>query len=1294
MAASAADSDPEDGTLTPGGDPPSTGPGAVGPDLSSANRIGPLSGMPDWSRAGYLGGQPLPGDGDMNPDPTCNVTPDQLASKYRVIANDRVDDTTGLQKAIDDIKSNCSPTANYHKLSLITLPAGRIDVSRQMYVDASFLTIRGQGSGDGGTKFVFRPDTDTRYDTLTNGRWWQDAMVYGAAPDEGSGGWVWPGRGMFRVQTRTVAARYQDEWSAAPANRKDLFEGSINQHWVSGLKLSSPAGDPGFSARQGQSVVHLDPKANMSKLTVGAYVWVGAANSRNFYAQQGISGDDEALEDPLMMRQQMFQVASLDTTAKTVTLDRPLEWDLPVDDTSDGSRQYLAKLTPSKLTPLEIVEGVGFENFAFTQDMAGLPMLDGSTFQGTPEQAVNNYGNMAPEYAMHGIVFKWAANSWARGLTATMTGSHPIVTEDALNLQIERNSFDGSWNKGKGGNGYLRGSRVWSSLYAYNLSRHLRHFTFQWSASDNVAFRNDLDSDLNLHGGWEHNNLFEQNTVVVAYDHRSGSCTANCGGEGGEIDEGTWYPIWWAAGPKAIKWSGSSGAQNVFYNNSMIKQATPGGDYADYAPYGTREGTAFEFGSDNDDPAKFHHLSQDGQVIPDWTGRETANYLGQGVVARDMSGQPSLFLRDPTIGQLAPRDIGDRDMTTWNMQGANMGTNSDRWNTDVARLARNTQIVALQEAGPVAPMRMILDGAETPINLYVPRGIAGTYIPGLGHSNGQRRVSIPLANASAAQLPQLGYGDRVRQQIWEMPDGQRRIIYFLQTDPHRVNGRDTYRGGQFNLAFVTRGSARDVAAIPGVDGGRGSLGLRFGNTWYFNVHASSGNGGADAGILLQRINTFVTNRARQESWVVMGDWNQTPTQLLNRPGFPVGAGVISAGRPTQQRGRIIDYFVTSSQVTGLQTTQLERRPLDAPLRVYRSDHAPVHLGALAAAAEPQDLFRNPRALTNMTAGGVLTVDDPDNPGSLSTSVLHRQLGQRWKAVTNVNGTISLTAILANAAACLALLPALIPSASASPVPSAVTDCNADDPSQQWDLDYQGNDEWHLRNHAQSSQCLIGDVKDDPRQHEPVGVADCTNSPAPQALNWTFTEPNTFFPQLLSPEDSDLTDRIAGPVSMENLNVGALMTVTDGATSNNSTVGQFERNGDTFGHPPAPNQGWNVDWLSDGLTATLRGVGSNRCIQPRDGLDDAPGTQLVIMDCDSSNVHQQWTALQHVAGDQTLVQWRNVADGLCMDVAGAPTDPDVGNLIVFNCSETAANQLWAMTPYDPTGLPVLPDDDET
>jgi hypothetical protein len=214
--------------------------------------------------------------------------------------------------------------------------------------------------------------------------------------------------------------------------------------------------------------------------------------------------------------------------------------------------------------------GVGFENFYLTQDLPGLNAAD----------AVQNYGNMAPNAEMHGIVFKWAVNDWVKGIRTYLTGSHPIVTEEAKNLQIQGNYLEGSWNKGAGGNGYFRGSRVWDSLCAGNATRDLRHFTFQWSASDNVAIGNDFDSDINLHGGYERRNLFELNTQAVPYDHRSGNCRSNCGEEGGGgPDDSNWFPIYWTAGQKGVKWSAASGYQNVFFDNNMTKQLSTGGAY-------------------------------------------------------------------------------------------------------------------------------------------------------------------------------------------------------------------------------------------------------------------------------------------------------------------------------------------------------------------------------------------------------------------------------------------------------------------------------------------------------------------------------------------------------------------------------------------------------------------------------------------------------------------------------------------------------------------------------------------
>ncbi|TYB64769.1 hypothetical protein FXF51_20125 [Nonomuraea sp. PA05] len=908
---------------------------AADPDLSYANRSLPAPGLPDWSRVGYLGGQRLPGDGDVSGDPACRITAQQLTSAYGVVPDDGADDTTGLQNAIDHIKSQCSPQANYHRLSLISLPSGRIDVSRQIYVDASFLILRGQGSGAGGTRLVFRPDLNTRYDTVTadGSRWNQDGMEYGSGNDVGKGGWIWPGRGMLRVQTRDVADRYQNEWSSAPANRKDLFEGSVNQHWVSGVKLGPRSDDPGFSARQGHRIVQLIANADMSRFTLGGYVWVGAANSLNFYAQQGVS--DRSLMENLHMRQQMFRVVQKDTTAKTIMLDRPLEYDLPVDSTSDGSPPLFGD-TPfaSKVTPLRIVEGVGFESFAFTQDMSGLPKLSGGTYAPTPAQAVNNYGNMAPEYAMHGIVFKWAANNWARDLNGTMTGSHPVVTEVARNLQIERNSFDGAWNKGKGGNGYLRGSRVWDSLYAYNHSRNLRHFTFQWSASGNVAFRNDLDSDLNLHGGWERYNLFEQNTVTVPYAHRSGNCEANCGGEGGETEEGTWYPIWWGAGPKAAKWSGSSGPQNVFHHNTLIKQTTPGGEFVQYSPYSSGSaGTAFQFGSDNADPRRFAPLSQGGQPIPDWTGRETLDFAGQGVVSFAAGRRPSLFLRD--AGQLDPRDANSRRVVTWNMQGA--GTRAGGWGDDVSGEYESKyqqgvlQLAAQNDAGIV-----LLQEAGSP-----PAG--GT------HQQDIPQNAFTRADGSQPPVREFRYGGTASR-----PQGH---LYWLHTDTSGHNPPN-----RVNLAIATRARAENVFVVASaIQGARPALGVTIDGVTYFTVHGFA-TGGGDMPGLLDAIRTRMATAGPNGTalpWIVMGDFNRDPDNLRNAL---TGQFIVHAPpaptHPTQPRqdengnripSRRLDYAVTPTAANAPVVTASAVAD-----RMLLSDHYPVvyEIGDLPDPPEP------------------------------------------------------------------------------------------------------------------------------------------------------------------------------------------------------------------------------------------------------------------------------------------------------------------------------------------------------
>ncbi|KAG9085277.1 hypothetical protein FS749_004567 [Ceratobasidium sp. UAMH 11750] len=160
---------------------------------------------------------------------------------------------------------------------------------------------------------------------------------------------------------------------------------------------------------------------------------------------------------------------------------------------------------------------------------------------------------------------------------------------------------------------------------------------------------------MNLHGGWEGSNLFELNYVSVPYSHRSGSCSS-CGGESGDQEPGTWFPIWWGAGEKASKWSGASGPQNVFYRNYMIKQEVDGGEYIEYRPYFARDGSlssaVWQLGWDNQSPTGswYSHLSLENHVpITDWQSHEKVDFsVTPAYGANSFLNDPhtSLFLKD------------------------------------------------------------------------------------------------------------------------------------------------------------------------------------------------------------------------------------------------------------------------------------------------------------------------------------------------------------------------------------------------------------------------------------------------------------------------------------------------------------------------------------------------------------------------------------------------------------------------------------------------------------------------
>ncbi|MFD1050898.1 toprim domain-containing protein, partial [Kibdelosporangium lantanae] len=104
---------------------------------------------------------------------------------------------------------------------------------------------------------------------------------------------------------------------------------------------------------------------------------------------------------------------------------------------------------------------------------------------------------------------------------------------------------------------------------------------------------------------------------------------------GMDTDDSTWYPIWWGAGRKAVKWSGATGPQNVFFNNEMTKEST------EFYPDHHR---IYQFGWNG---ADYQPLSDATGPIPDWAGHELDDFThGNGIDATRTDPGPSLFLKN------------------------------------------------------------------------------------------------------------------------------------------------------------------------------------------------------------------------------------------------------------------------------------------------------------------------------------------------------------------------------------------------------------------------------------------------------------------------------------------------------------------------------------------------------------------------------------------------------------------------------------------------------------------------
>ncbi|MFK8843667.1 endonuclease/exonuclease/phosphatase family protein [Streptomyces sp. Ac-502] len=294
---------------------------------------------------------------------------------------------------------------------------------------------------------------------------------------------------------------------------------------------------------------------------------------------------------------------------------------------------------------------------------------------------------------------------------------------------------------------------------------------------------------------------------------------------------------------------------------------------------------------------------------------------------------------------------GSSPFATYNMQGSN---NGERWNTEVRQLAADNAVVALQEVGSGPPLPESPDRSSF--------------------------RQIRLSPSRPRPLP-----SSVTQVTWPGgPNRSDRYVYFLQTDPQRVRetGTDRWQGGRVNLATVTDSPADEIRVLenPHYDPdpnpsntryrARPLLGLRFGNTWYWNTHAR----GHDVQPLLTQVRNVAAGDGR--NWALVGDFNLNilglndaharNTSLHLRDEETLArtnqATFINGNNPSE-----LDYAVTHG-LAGFHATVPQGRG---------SDHAPVYFGRTAPPSRlPSPSHTYGTVLSTPT--GRLLQDNPDD----------------------------------------------------------------------------------------------------------------------------------------------------------------------------------------------------------------------------------------------------------------------------------------------------------------------------
>ncbi|MFJ9822517.1 ricin-type beta-trefoil lectin domain protein [Streptomyces sp. NPDC101151] len=457
--------------------------------------------------------------------------------------------------------------------------------------------------------------------------------------------------------------------------------------------------------------------------------------------------------------------------------------------------------------------------------------------------------------------------------------------------------------------------------------------------------------------------------------------------------------------------------------------------------------------------------------------------------------------------------------------------------------------------------------------------------------------------------------------------------------------------GRNNVAVVTQREPDEVTAIPSpVPGGRAALGVLFGDDWYFTFHGRPTGDANPTNESQQMLNDI----ARFVNQVPGRSWT-VGADFNDEPGhFPVppGAQIYNTGQPTHDQHRELDYLVSSTRIT-----DHPRRRLNGA----SADHYAVGVGGLRASAEPHSLFTSPRFIENMQNGGVLETENGNRDGaSVVTADRSGEPSQHWDL--EFDGTQTARIRLAGGR-CLNAEPD-----SPGHFVPVLRDCSSHY-GQRWRLLSFGNEQYQIRS-GTLGMCLDVGTSHSPQDRSRFQLTSCQEK---DSQHWFLAPPADSNPEVnFSP--GDLSVAHPGPLGLENIQTGRMLASEPLALPGTHVRAYLHRN------QPSPNhEKWVPEWTSS-RELRLRDPETNSCAEMNIFLPHEGFAAVDMRPC--RNIPDQ-TWYMEPASENTfrLHNERFIfLDQGCLNAIPRPSL--VGDLVnATNCASPTASQRWFFAPHD-------------